>query len=56
MVFQLSADLATSCDNHNDSHLRVNLCFLGVLGFSQTPVRNVYKQGGLIVDLILLAR
>ncbi len=27
MAFQLSADLATSCDNHNDSHLRVNSCF-----------------------------
>ena len=27
MVFQLSADLAISCDNHNDSHLRVNICF-----------------------------
>ena len=44
MVFQLSADLATSCDNHNDSHLRVKICFRKPSRFSQVLVRNATKR------------
>ena len=45
MVFQLSADLAISCDNHNDSHLRVKICFCTLIQFSQTLVCNAHIQG-----------
>ena len=45
MVFQLSADLATSCDNHNDSHLRVKICFCTLIQFSQTLVCIAHIRG-----------